>query len=680
MLTYVINTSENKSFDTEKLFNLAGYSKIRWMSCSLDNIKSCADSIYEKQNVLGADLFRIAVIVDFYSFDRIRMPYGRRGFGQDHGVDLSLYMPYIEVFLLDNLVGYLEKKDLCSSDFEIYYIQNEKCEQYELLDSAQEQLKQILRGADHAFTQTRTVQNIVEPEIPSEGRPPKSEEDLTEVAKPRYVETEVVEEYYHSFTMYCTANVSLTFRMLDYPYGADAMTFQQFWSAFRQRVAMKNHVRRHFYITPYGAGASRTAFETLSLSLYLIRMYEREELNTGAGNVEVLHLDAEALRDVLEKAWCKINLAQSNLKTSTMSYYSLILNSSLDTGKDAEDKISPEEAIRREKAALSKDVLSKEMSAESLYKEIGEFSNRRAVDIKNRNRKEFDKIMQEYLRRRDETRENDVETEFENLKALGILQMTDQSPSKKECDYLVEEKQKEISRVFKKVLASEYINVDYTEEKQKADEAYIEYKKAKALLHRNIFGDIVFMLLSVAAMVVPYVLLQLTSYDSKWLSSWLLALIASGIFAGLFVVAVIFQILPLSRKLAKAKFLLKNCYLGCLAKERYSFSSIRRRYEQDLIYIEYLRYEIRQIKRLYEENRVLDENVDAHRVLLQEVEDCLVAMLNNMDVEPVMDATDSVEGEFDPNQPIRSRDNRVYQIFSIETIEKMFPKKGSDGR
>ena len=139
MLTYVINTSENKSFDSEKLFNLAGYSKIRWMSCTLDNIKTCAESIYEKQNVLGADLFRIAVIVDFYSFDRIRMPYGRRGFGQDYGVDLSLYMPYIEVFLLDNLVGYLEKKDLCSSDFEIYYIQNEKCEQYELLDQLRRQ-------------------------------------------------------------------------------------------------------------------------------------------------------------------------------------------------------------------------------------------------------------------------------------------------------------------------------------------------------------------------------------------------------------------------------------------------------------------------------------------------------------------------------------------------------------
>jgi len=33
MITYVINTSENKTFDSEKLFDLAGYNKIRWIQC-----------------------------------------------------------------------------------------------------------------------------------------------------------------------------------------------------------------------------------------------------------------------------------------------------------------------------------------------------------------------------------------------------------------------------------------------------------------------------------------------------------------------------------------------------------------------------------------------------------------------------------------------------------------------
>ena len=288
--------------------------------------------------------------------------------------------------------------------------------------------------------------------------------------------------------------------------------------------------------------------------------------------------------------------------------------------------------------------------------------------------------MQEYLRRRDQTRESDMQSELANLRALDLLTMTKQSPSQTECDHLVHEKEKEISRVFKNVLESEYINVDYTEEKKKADEAFIEYKKAKALLQRNVIGDVVFLLLTVAAMIVPYVTLQLTTFQSHFMSSWMLGLLAAGAFAGVFVGSVILHILPLSRKLANARFKLRNCYLSCLAKERYSFSSIRRRYEKDLIYIERLRYEIRQIHYLFAENRAMDENVDAHRLMLQEVEDCLVSMLNNMDVEPVMDEMESVEGEFNPNKPIRSGENCIYQIFSIETIEKMLPKKGSDGR
>ena len=71
MLTYVINTSENKTFDSSKLFELAGYSKIRWLQCSLNDIQKCVLHISEKQNSIIADDFRIAVIVDFYGFDKM---------------------------------------------------------------------------------------------------------------------------------------------------------------------------------------------------------------------------------------------------------------------------------------------------------------------------------------------------------------------------------------------------------------------------------------------------------------------------------------------------------------------------------------------------------------------------------------------------------------------------------
>ncbi len=680
MLTYVINTSENKSFDSEKLFDLAGYSKIRWISCSLTDIRACADSIYEKQNVLGADQFRIAVIVDFYSFDRIRLPYGRRGFVEDKGVDMSLYMPYIEIYLLDNLIGYLEKKDLCTADFEIYYVQNEKGEQYELLDSALSQVRQILNGDELAYTRTEIHEVDPKEEIPEEGRPPLNEEleENRDVRPPQKEKISVEVSYYRTFKLHCTPDVELSFNLVDYPYGASEMSYLQFWEAFRRRTFLKNGIRRHYYITPYGAGASRTAFDTLSLSLYLIRMYEREEMTTTAGDMEVIHLRAEVLRDVLEKAWCKVNVAQESLKNNNTLYYSLSQNYALETNRSPEDTVKMEDAIYREKLALPKDVTQTKMGAEELYDEVCSFYYRNAAEAKRRNRAEFDSIMQSYLRKRDENRENNVEEDFNSLRDLGLLKMTDQSPSKKEYDYLVEERQREISRVFEQILAAEYIEVDYSEEKERADDALIEYRKAKACMHSNIIGDIIFMLLAIASMVIPYATLQLSSFTTTTVSAWILGLLAAGIFGGLFVCSVIFQLIPLRRKLSRAKVKLLNCYINCNAKEKYSFSSLRRRYEKDLIYIEQLRYEIRQLKRLYDANRVKDQNVDAHRMMLEEVEDCISTMLNNMDVEPVRDPYESVEGEFDVNKPIRARENKIYQVFSIEAIENMFPKKGGD--
>ena len=124
MLTYVINTSENKTLDSDKLFELAGYRKIRWMNRSLNRVEECIKEIFEKQNVLGADEFRIAVIIDFFGYDRIRAPYGRMGFTKEVGVDASTYEPLIEAYLMDTLIEPLTKKDLYPADFEIYYAQN----------------------------------------------------------------------------------------------------------------------------------------------------------------------------------------------------------------------------------------------------------------------------------------------------------------------------------------------------------------------------------------------------------------------------------------------------------------------------------------------------------------------------------------------------------------------------
>ena len=145
MITYVINTSENKTFDSEKLFSLVGYNKIVWMTTRLDNIKKCAMEIYERQNALGADSFRVAVIVDFFNYDKIRHPYGEDGYKKDKvNVDIAMYFPFIESFLVDNLFDVLMRKHLYIEQRDIFYVQNCQIGAMDNISNAEEQAKQII--------------------------------------------------------------------------------------------------------------------------------------------------------------------------------------------------------------------------------------------------------------------------------------------------------------------------------------------------------------------------------------------------------------------------------------------------------------------------------------------------------------------------------------------------------
>ena len=211
MLTYVINTSENRTLDSDRLFDLTGYNKIRWMNCPLSEISECAEHIFEKQNVLGADRFRIAVIIDFYSFDRIRLPYRRHGYKPETGVDIGLYLPYIEMYLYDYLLEYLENRELKAADFEIYYVQNTKLEQYDFVNNAESQLSQILSGSG-------------------------------EIGEGSALDGESSEPEFSEFRLYCSPAVSLPFRLSDYPYGGDKMTLSEFIAAFAERVSERYDV------------------------------------------------------------------------------------------------------------------------------------------------------------------------------------------------------------------------------------------------------------------------------------------------------------------------------------------------------------------------------------------------------------------------------------------------------
>ena len=640
--------------------------------------------IFEKQNVLGAEAFRIAVIVDFYSFDRIRVPYGKHGFRPETGVDISLYMPYIEIFLLDNLIQYLEQQELRPEDFEIYYIQHSRLEHFDILDNAVPQLHFIMEGSSLTEDEFRETQGIfIEPspkEEESESaeneekkdkkgkdkKDKKSDNDDKDSKEPVIPPEDLIA--YPAFMLYCTPSVSLRFRLYDYPYGANAMTFPEFYRAVRERMCYSTGTRCHYYVTNYGGGKARAAFDVLSLSLYLIRTYEREGASPEQGDLTISSLNTDVLKEVLETAWNKINAARTIATANNSKYYDLEANMGVAT-------YVPDEP---EQDNFKPSPFQAEKTTEDLYTKICYYHDRTPQQMADDNREEFNRIMDKYIRLRDSTRATSVSSEFETMMQEGTLTMTDKCPSREDYLTIVKKKQKEISEIFDKALSAEMIEVDFSEEKDKADDLFSKYQEVKACLRKNIFGDLIFLLLSLVVVLGPYALLQLTGYNLKTPEIILLAIYTAALFCGLFVLAVVVQILPLTWKLKRLKDEMRACCEECYQKERLSMSQIRERYHEDLIKIERARYEIRQLKHLFEANQAKEANVKRHRDTLDMVEARLSSLLNSLDVEPKIDHTETVSGEFNILKPIRARENKIYRIFSIEIIEKLFSKKGRD--
>ena len=641
MITYVINTSENRTFESDTLFDVAGYNKIRWMKCRLNEIKRCALEIYEKQNVLAAEQFRVAVIVDFYGFDRIRTPYGKEGYGEEKGVDLSLYMPYIEMFLADNLIATLERQEMVAADYEVFYVQSSKFERYECLDNAEEQLRYILSGV---------------------GEPDGDD---------------VKEELFSEYSLYCTSTVSLNFKLSDYPY-CDAvrpLSFSEFYVAANQRAGNKKVIRPHYYVTLYGSGAVRSAYDTLSLSLYLINIYEREESFLDEGDLEVPHIDGDVLKDVLETSWVKLAVAKEYAAVHDSKYYSLNqnVNEIKNTIKEQE-KIGIEGSLEKQRTEVLKSNKLKK-SVDTMYRCIIECDEKDSNALNEENRAEFDFIFSKYLEKRDSTNEKNVEQDFNNLRQMGALVTTDQCPSREQYNFAVKSRQKDISELFKRALNAEYLSVEYSEEREKAEEAYYEYSKWRACVNKSVLADLLFLVISVFFTVYPYKALQVDGMFNLTIGKSVLLWITIAAISGVFVLAFLINLIMMAYRMKVEKNKIKDCYITCLAKQMYSFSEIRRRYQYELIRIEEARYEIRQITHLFELNLAKEQRVAYHRMMLEKIQDKVGSMLNNLGVQPVYDSDQSIFNEFNIEKSVYSKDNRVYQVFSVETIERLFPKR-----
>ncbi len=772
MLTYVINTSENKTFDSKKLFSFAGYHKIVWIDCLLSEVENYALEIYERQNALAATDFRVAVIVDFYSFDKIRKPYGTDGFSrEEEGVDLAIYYPFIEAYLADNLFDKLSRMNLKVEQRDIYYVQSTDNDGFENISNAVEQIKTIftpdlstkgeiseknLKMLEKAKCETKKVptdinrieqcvqaiikaltkrklskntdaeslekkinealdeQEVLEESIREkienlgkkiieaileedlqDGLPKEETERIVfEVLdkqkivkdlddKKRYTEKEIDEMTenlipYEKYNLYCSENVTLTFKMTDYPYGGGVkVNFNDFYESLKLRNTNFSKIRRHLFFNSGSLTPIIAAFDTLTLSLYLIEMYETEASMHVEGKIQIDKIEPEKLKEVLTKSWNKVRKAREAAKENRSKYYDIVAvaeeeKQPIDLNAESQNIISlaeEDKKLERKKQRIS-------ASEDSLYQAVLAYEDYVGKELSGTDFEEFNRIMRKYLQDRDDTREIVFSREWELKCREGGYPTTTQCPSKMTYEAIIERKKTEISKIFKSALEAEFVSIDFEPEIKQAKTIYEKYSKLKEYCKMNLGSAIGLFIFVSFIMIIPFALLQRVFEGIFNLESIILYGLTFGITFGFLMIAYILQDRIIKSKIKNVKYQLQNCLDKCEQKKTEAFKKLKLRYSVELVNIEKIRHCIREVSFLESKNNIKNKHIRMHRAALEELENYLSSILNNLGVEPIIDEELDITSEFDVNKPIADISNKVYRIFDIETIEMLFDKKG----
>lgn len=195
MITYVINTSGNQIFNGELLFNLAGYSNMVWIGTSLEEIESCADEIFERQNrMLDDGQYRIAVIVDFYNYELILQSQEATWQEREKTVSAPTYYPFLEAYLDLHLFHNLRKKFQGQGPArqEVYYIQG-RGERLDGGDTAQHLYAARIFGATEGMDQKeqeyasllwQSEEETPVAPVPSKGKSKKEDKNDKKIENP----------------------------------------------------------------------------------------------------------------------------------------------------------------------------------------------------------------------------------------------------------------------------------------------------------------------------------------------------------------------------------------------------------------------------------------------------------------------------------------------------------------
>ncbi len=651
MLTYVINTSENKTFDSNLLFELVGYRQIQWKHCSLSRISECAEEIFKEVDTLSvaeADKYRVVVLVDFYGFPSCKKT------DDEAAADIvNIYKKCIRQYLTHNLYDYLGSRNVAPTDYVIYNIQ------YVANRSQKTAMEKAL--AARLFLAAKE----------KGGEPLPLTEEMEKLPvlcrEGANLEKTVLFEgapTYSAFYLYCGKDNCLKIQETDTP-----LSFEVFYNRYTEYISANcaDRVETEPYVT-FSTSDEHAAYDVLSMSLFLVWRYEcLNDEGRDAITVQTARPNPKRLQDVLLSAFGNIHTAQETSLRNACLYYKLdqaVKNESLP--KDEEDAAM----IQRETNAE----IDKALSFDDQFVRICQYaSTDEETEIPAEARKAIDVAMGNYLTARDEKRDAS-ETE-EDLKRSGTFSAESSTcPSELEKKQLLDKQRLRMKELLNDALGAGYHAGDFSKEKEKATEIYNEYKRTQACMKRSLLGDIVLILVTLLTMLVPYGALQL--FRAPFSVPALICYgIAAAIFGGILLFSLLLHIIPIMRKLDRLKHKMQSLYETCCAKNRKALQPLFSRYKSKLLAIEDIRYSIRRIERLDAINRRKNARAEAHRELLESLENTISGILSSMHIITSFSSTQT-EIDFDIEKDVA--DNPIYHVFSARNIETLFERGGND--
>ncbi len=663
MLTYVINTSENKVLKSDLLFELVGYNKISWMRSPLSLIEDCADEIIKRQQPMTAGEYRVVVLVDFLAFEKTLYP-------EENPVSeyLAIYKSLIEIYLNDHLYAPLRRAQLGFDGLEVFYIQYTEKNTIRENAAEKEQLA-LLLGLDKEYERiVEEKQNHASADAPKKSGKKSDKKDEDEAEAPRDP------KQYETFTMEYRGG-SLTFRADEFckdigkEKSADFDTFyrnlsEKYNIAYR---AFGSRSRTYVAGTASARSESRAAFDNLNLSLALIRAYEQEMTlegdRRGDDVVDVPKMNKELFFDTLRHSYGKVQSALELVRQSgnTKDFYCL------QTKTEESDDICRNELSEEEK----KEVLAsaKGVPFRKRYEKIRELASVPPGTKSDAEKKTLSGYMSKYKQKRDEMRKHATEEDKREL--LRNTPRQNKYPSGLEYENAVEKKKTTMRTILRSAIEADYDGADYSAEFEKANDALDRYSSAKARMEKYVRTGVVSFLLVMLTMLIPYFVFQIK--DSS-LGAIIMISVALAVFGGVFILSSLLHVIPVLRDIQTAKLDMAEVYETCLLKQRRSLLRLQRRYEEYLPAVESIRYELAELETIYEANREINRHIEEHREMLERVRDVLLGMLNSMQVAHKTDSEVLLDDdEFKIGESFRV--NRVYKIFTIDVIEEIFGER-----